>query len=524
MSLDYKPGFKGPFQHISRSSVKPIAGSAPSSGSYKDQLELDYQPNFILVNPPDSHSQASIFGDILPFYSSYQELSSLIVTSWEALNDLVLKSRIVFTCIISFFNQLVNNLAYQTYLTTLAGYEIVSQLPDTYFEIKNHFVELIQTLANAQTRELWWIEIKIDIRRIIDKTIDLLQTTWLVLRKFYLAGLVFICLGLLNFSFAFTSSSASSFLSNLVQNYSFINPQQNRQVLAATTTVNPTNYITTDQTPVQKIIEYRVTEGDTLQKVAEMYGIGPETIRVNNGLENQDLKLDQKIYIPFDDGYILSLDEDATPESLADVAKVDKEIIISENKAIYDAQNNKFAKGSLVLIPGENPQELASLFRRDQEIKDIAKMLQSQTKRNENLSKRAVSSDTYRGRFSAAARSNGFIWPTTGTVSRCVQPGHVACDIANFSAPPIFAVQDGVVTTISYYDMAGYGLAVIIDHGNGLKTLYAHMSEIYVTKGQILKQGQAIGRMGQTGWATGIHLHFEVIQNGVKQNPLAYLP
>jgi murein DD-endopeptidase MepM/ murein hydrolase activator NlpD len=68
----------------------------------------------------------------------------------------------------------------------------------------------------------------------------------------------------------------------------------------------------------------------------------------------------------------------------------------------------------------------------------------------------------------------------------------------------------------------GYGNHVIIDHGNGYKTLYAHMDYLTVSQGQYVSQGEAIGRMGATGRVygrTGIHLHFEVHQNGVKLNP-----
>jgi len=64
---------------------------------------------------------------------------------------------------------------------------------------------------------------------------------------------------------------------------------------------------------------------------------------------------------------------------------------------------------------------------------------------------------------------------------------------------------------------------VIIDHGNGYTTLYGHMSSIYVNQGQTVTRGSAIGQMGSTGRSTGIHLHFEIRQNGIAQNPLSFL-
>jgi murein DD-endopeptidase MepM/ murein hydrolase activator NlpD len=70
----------------------------------------------------------------------------------------------------------------------------------------------------------------------------------------------------------------------------------------------------------------------------------------------------------------------------------------------------------------------------------------------------------------------------------------------------------------------GYGNLVVIDHGNGWVTYYAHLSRITVGKGQFLPVGSPLGYMGQTGHATGVHLHFEVRRNGKPINPLSVLP
>lgn len=101
---------------------------------------------------------------------------------------------------------------------------------------------------------------------------------------------------------------------------------------------------------------------------------------------------------------------------------------------------------------------------------------------------------------------------------------HRGIDIARTNksvVPPIYAAEDGVVVSAGV--LGGYGNMVKIRHDNGLETLYGHLSSIGVTIGQEVRRGQTIGIMGTTGMSTGIHLHFEVTQDGNLQNPLRYL-
>lgn len=100
---------------------------------------------------------------------------------------------------------------------------------------------------------------------------------------------------------------------------------------------------------------------------------------------------------------------------------------------------------------------------------------------------------------------------------------HGGIDIAKPAGTQIFSVLDGVVTSAIYSD-SGYGYHLIIDHGNGFTTLYAHCSSLLVTVGQEVKAGEKIALVGTTGSSTGNHLHFETIVNGEKVNPRAYLP
>ncbi len=110
-----------------------------------------------------------------------------------------------------------------------------------------------------------------------------------------------------------------------------------------------------------------------------------------------------------------------------------------------------------------------------------------------------------------------FIWPVRGGYITCSitgYRGHTGIDIGGVGyGTPIYAAADGVVIK-AYKGWTGYGHHVIIDHGNGVQTLYAHCNALYVKAGDVVKQGDKIGGLGETGNAYGKHLHFEIRMNG----------
>ena len=145
-------------------------------------------------------------------------------------------------------------------------------------------------------------------------------------------------------------------------------------------------------------------------------------------------------------------------------------------------------------------------------------------------------SSYYGGSYGSAT---GFIWPTRGAYRVSSHYGYRSASISGWSyhggidivlgsgsssGIPVVASASGTVVT-AYSGWRGYGHTVVIDHGNGIKTRYAHMypGSITVRVGQRVYQGQQIGRIGSTGNSTGPHLHFEILVNGYKVNPYPYI-
>lgn len=118
------------------------------------------------------------------------------------------------------------------------------------------------------------------------------------------------------------------------------------------------------------------------------------------------------------------------------------------------------------------------------------------------------------------AITSGYGWrthPIFGT-----KEFHTGIDIAGNFGTPIVAAYWGTVRYVGY--KAGYGEVVVVDHGHGVETSYAHLSSATVKPGAFVEEGEQIGRTGSTGWSTGPHLFFEVYEDGVPRNPTGFLP
>jgi murein DD-endopeptidase MepM/ murein hydrolase activator NlpD len=249
--------------------------------------------------------------------------------------------------------------------------------------------------------------------------------------------------------------------------------------------------------PIRRTEIYRVQPGDTVLALAERFGITPGTIlSANGGLGgNADLlSLGQELVIPPLSGVVHEVEPGETLASIAERYQVDIDTIIAHQENNL-SEPYSLQVGQKLLLPGA---ELP----------------------NTPFAGYAWTSSSGESTIPA---SGSFVWPTAGVISQGVWWGHVAIDLATQPGTPIYASDAGYVVEAGWSG-AGYGQYVLIDHGNGFRTLYAHMSTILAWAGQSVDKGAVIGRVGSTGNSTGPHLHFEIYKDGVLQNPFNYLP
>lgn len=256
--------------------------------------------------------------------------------------------------------------------------------------------------------------------------------------------------------------------------------------------------------PRSEIIEYEVKSGDTLSGVAQKENISVDTIRWANNLTDDRVNPGDKLKILPVSGVAHTVVAGDTLESVAKKYSAQSQAIL--DFPFNDVPDDFSLKPKQVLIipDGTPPTKTPSVPRK------VPQHLGS----GQN-----VSSPTF-----SAPGGGSFIWPSvTSGLSQYFAWYHPGIDLPNSSSPPVVASDGGVVTMAGWPDNFGYGNRVTIDHGNGYTTIYAHLSNIYVTTGQNVSRGQKIGQMGNTGRSTGTHLHFEIRYKGIAVNPLAIL-
>lgn len=242
-----------------------------------------------------------------------------------------------------------------------------------------------------------------------------------------------------------------------------------------------------------EIIKYIVQPGDNLGSLAQKFQISLETILIENRL------LARTILRPGDilsilpvSGLSHKVKKGETFKKIASLYKADMQRVVDFNHLTSE----ELAVGEVLIIPeGRRPPAPAPVYR-----------------------------PTVAGRPQGVrASGSGMLWPTiTRRITQYFGWRHLGIDIALPAGNPVYAADSGMVE-VAGWNRGGYGYQVVINHGNNIKTRYAHNSRNFVKVSETVNKGDVIALIGSTGRSTGPHLHFEVIVGGVRVNPFMYV-
>jgi len=256
------------------------------------------------------------------------------------------------------------------------------------------------------------------------------------------------------------------------------------------------------------IANYSVKQGDSLWSIANAFNLDINTIFGCNTIKNPDfLKLGMVLRLPNQDGILYKVRKKDTVSGIAKRFGSFAEAILAANGM---GSEKELVAGKEIFVPGAKPLE---------------------ENREEAPKPRKKVGGVKVPSPSGAVYSRSFTWPVVGRINSRFgwrrdpfsgrRDFHTGLDIKGPTGRAIVASKAGAVSYAGW--MSGYGRTVVVDHGGGYTTLYAHCSRLLVRSGSRVKQGQTIAAVGSTGRSTGSHLHFEVRVNGRPINPLRVL-
>lgn len=257
---------------------------------------------------------------------------------------------------------------------------------------------------------------------------------------------------------------------------------------------------------------YTIQQGDSPSLVADKVGIPTQTLINLNPEVTQSMLVGDVLVISHEQPFL----QTKTVKTVTE----EKEIAF---KTETELDHNKASGYEKVVQEGKNGlEEIVSEVTYIDGYETERTVISKTTLQEPVTAKIVVGSLTssqynFSGSGTASTESNvgGYIWPVNGGYISCPiwgYSGHTGTDIAAPAGTTIWASKGGTVAYAGWSN--GYGYNVLINHGDGTKTRYAHCSSLAVYTGQQVSQGQVVGYVGQTGWASGNHCHFEIISNG----------
>ncbi|OGY86638.1 MAG: hypothetical protein A2233_04335 [Candidatus Kerfeldbacteria bacterium RIFOXYA2_FULL_38_24] len=266
---------------------------------------------------------------------------------------------------------------------------------------------------------------------------------------------------------------------------------------------------------------YTVKEGDTASTIAAKFGVSTKTVLWSNNLDDPDMiKPGDTLDILPVSGLEYTVREGDTVDSIAEKYEATAEDIVDFNKLV---NKTEIKVGENIIIPGGKKEDPPPPPPPTQtQLASIKQVFGSNTTSTTNTTTATVQNiPTTSGQNVTPNYGASGQWPTvTHRMSQYYGYGHTGIDIDGEFGDPIYASDGGKV--ISAGSEGAYGIAVRIQHANGIVTHYAHLQSLGVSAGQQVGRGQYLGQMGSTGRSTGSHLHYEVIVNGRFVNPYTY--
>lgn len=280
----------------------------------------------------------------------------------------------------------------------------------------------------------------------------------------------------------------------------------------------------------EEVVEYELVEGDNIWDIAIKYGTTMDHIlEINPQIEDETrMQIGEKIKLEVPDPIIsVATTEQATFKELipAEIEYVAVEDMYEDETEVQE-EGYDGLKEITVLVHKVNGKEVSRDLLNEKILKEPkTKVFAYGTKEREKSRSQSYGKP---GKSIKPSSSIGFMHPLAWAGSFSSGYGyrwgsfHAGIDIAAPAGTPIYAAASGVVT-FSGYNSGGYGNLIIIDHGNGQETYYAHNSSNYVRVGQQVSKGENIGSVGSTGNSTGNHVHFEIRNYGSPINPYSYV-
>ena len=272
----------------------------------------------------------------------------------------------------------------------------------------------------------------------------------------------------------------------------------------------------------RQLLTHFVQPGDTLFGVAALYGLTPESVLWSNYLTLRDnpdlLTLGLALVIPPGDGLVYTVEPGDGVDAVARRFKVEPSVIVGEPLNALASVSQPVTPGQLLFVPG-GERELV--------VWQLPKAIE--------VRRTKLGIPVYQvgscGEVEIPPLGRGsFRWPANRKYlsGYGFGPSHGGWDVAGKLGEPIYAADAGTVVYAGYSLSAagrprGYGQYVVLDHGNGYRTLYAHASQLHVKCGQQVRAGAVIAAVGSVGKSTGPHLHFEIRYGDGYVNPGRYL-